>query len=264
MSAGGDRIEWTLSGATAVLPGIDRRPAMRFDLDHPEAGLAGCPSGLPPGEPEDGDRLLGIDLHGAARLVDHWARGHDLTAIYEAAPDRHLRATAMWRPLGGELAAVEPFRCWEVIVSAQTPLLHEDAALAVVCDLEAEAIASGTLAGTANGHGDRPARAVEWSAFAAGLRAPQAVAVLARRPARYRGPASSVVVVLHAGDAAGLTASITTSRARVVCPLFGMPLEKGVLLRSRVLAAIGPAALDTEWAERLVRGYRALPPMLDT
>jgi len=69
---------------------------------------------------------------------------------------------------------------------------------------------------------------------------------------------------VHADDGLGISVRPAGERARVECRLFGDALEKGVLLRSRVLAAVGPAADDTAWADRLVRGYVALPPMLDT
>jgi hypothetical protein len=53
-------------------------------------------------------------------------------------------------------------------------------------------------------------------------------------------------------------------RSVVECWLFSTALEKGVLLRSRVLAAIGPAADATLWAADLAASFAASPPMLTT
>lgn len=228
----------------------------RIDLGRPGAGLVVVAAGPHDTDPtrDAEDRLLGLDLLGPARLVDHWIRGGDLAATYEPGDGRSLRATAMWRSLGAEVGVTTGLRAWEVIVSAQTALLHAHAGLAVACDLHAALVAWGTLAAPGSaGH-------VAWSAIANERWAPHARAVLVRRPAA----GSSVVVAVHADDGLGIAARLAAGRARIECRLFGDALEKGVLLRSRVLAAVGPATDDTAWADRLVRAYLDLPPMLDT
>jgi hypothetical protein len=260
------RHRWSLAGDVASLQGGADAPSARVDLGHPGAGLMVVPPGPAPGHGAAAlhdaalapDHLLGLDLRGPARLADHWIRGGDLAATYEPGDGRSLRATAMWRPLGAELGATEGLRAWEVIVSAQTALLHADAGLAVACDLRAAEVAWGTLAAPG------PAGRVAWSVIANERWAPHARAVLMRQPAASATAASSVVVAVHADDGLGIAAWLADGRARVECRLFGDALEKGVLLRSRVLAAVGPATDDTAWADRLVRAYLALPPMLDT
>lgn len=262
------RPAWSLTGTGAGLQDAGGTTTAWLDLAHPEAGLTVAPpgSGPQPGPraapPHDDDRhddrLLGLDLRGPARLVDHWIRGTDLTAIYEPGDGRSLRATALWRALGAELDMPAGLRAWEVIVSAQTALLHADAGLAVACDLRAAQVAWGTLG--AQGHVGRTG----WSAIASERWAPHARAVLVRRGGTAAAAATSVVVVVHADDGLGISVRPAGERARIECRLFGDALEKGVLMRSRVLAAVGPAADDTAWADRLVRGYVALPPMLDT
>lgn len=205
--------------------------------------------------------MLGLDLRGRAHLADRWIRGGDLVAVYAPADARQLRATAMWRAVGPEAGVSGAVRAWEVVVSAQTSLLQSDATLAVASTARATSLAWGTITG---GAGRDSADHVAWSAVVHEGRAPQARAVLVRRPAEPGQPATSVVVVVHADDGRGIAAWLDNGSARVECPLFGDVLEKGVLLRSRVLAAIGPAADDTSWAARVIRAYIALPPMLDT
>ncbi|MFM8377790.1 MAG: hypothetical protein ACKOB1_00535, partial [Planctomycetia bacterium] len=51
-------------------------------------------------------------------------------------------------------------------------------------------------------------------------------------------------------------------RASIVCWLFSSAVEKGVLLRSRVRAAIGPADGDTAWAEAIADAFAGSPPVL--
>ena len=51
-------------------------------------------------------------------------------------------------------------------------------------------------------------------------------------------------------------------RAVVECWIFSSAIEKGVLLRSRVLAAIGPTTGDLEWASGLATAFSASEPML--
>lgn len=256
---------WSLTGSVASqVDGADATAA-RVDLGQPGAGIAivpATPSGHRAASSPDldpaRDQVLGLDLRGPARLVDHWIRGGDLAATYEPGDGRSLRATAMWRALGAEVDTTAEIRAWEVIVSAQTALLHADAGLAVACDLRAAEVAWGTLAVAG------PAGRVAWSAIAHERWAPHARAVLVRRAAAPAATATSVVVAVHADEGLGIAAWLADGRARIECRLFGAALEKGVLLRSRVLAAVGPAADDTVWADRLVRAYAALPPMLDT
>jgi hypothetical protein len=71
-----------------------------------------------------------------------------------------------------------------------------------------------------------------------------------------------VLVAAHPGDARRLTIRRDGTRIVVECWLFSTALEKGVLLRSRVLAAVGSAADATRWAGDLAAKFAASPPML--
>jgi hypothetical protein len=90
---------------------------------------------------------------------------------------------------------------------------------------------------------------------------PEATCVLMRRD----GPSgTSVLVATHPGDARRMTVRRDGKRVVVECWLFSTALEKGVLLRSRVLAAVGPTADATRWAGNLAAKFAASPPMLTT
>ena len=72
------------------------------------------------------------------------------------------------------------------------------------------------------------------------------------RPDRVLAPADlRRLRVEHRGD-----------RALVECWLFSSTVEKGVLLRSRVLAAVGPSVGDTDWATPLADRFAASAPIL--
>jgi hypothetical protein len=212
-----------------------------IDLDQPRQGIALVGQG-----PSSACSLLGIDLQSDCRLTDHWLRGDDVTAIYETADARHLRTTAMWRLHPSDGAT----RAWELIASAQTSLLQSDSVLAVVSEIDATDIQWGTCR-----HG-----AVQWHA----AESPEATCVLMRRHGADTSTDTSVLVAAHPGDARRLNARNDGKRVVVECWLFSTELEKGVLLRSRVLAAIGPALTASHWAEDLVAKFAASPPMLTT
>jgi len=223
--------------------------AANLDLDDPTRGVR------PHGD-EAADTLLGVELRGPFHLADHWIRAGDAAAIYESADERRLRVTAMWRLHAGGGRV----RAWELILSAQTALLHSDPRLVVV-----SRVAGGGRGGAARcawGHceGD----GVVWRDEAS----PQAAAVLvvpgdddARGGA---GGAESVVVVGHPGEVERLAVRHDAGDVVVEAWLFAGDLEKGVLLRGRVLAAIGPAATARTWAGDLALAFAGTAPMLST
>jgi hypothetical protein len=215
------------------------------DLDQPRQGITLTRSGV-----AGSDSLLGLDMRSECRLTDHWLRGDDVTAVYETADApvdaRQLRTTAMWRLHPSEGAS----RAWELIASAQTSRLQSDAVLAVVSEIEATDILWGTC----------EKGAVQWHADPS----PEATCMLLGRGGATAPDATSVLVAAHPGDARRLTARRDGTRVVVECWLFSTELEKGVLLRSRVLAAIGPAAAASQWAADLAAKFAASPPMLTT
>lgn len=191
----------------------------------------------------DHDVLLGLDL--AARspspITDRWVRGRDLTVVCEPGDGRLLRATVTWRRWADH-GGVD---AWEAIVSAQTSLLDSDATLSVVSRLDAgELLTSGVPAA--------------WTGSGGGVLPPGVIAALARRSA------TSVLIAVHPVDLRSIDVAIRDSVARIDCRLFASSVEKGVLLRSRVLAAIGPRAGDEAWAADRLAAFVASPAPLTT
>jgi hypothetical protein len=223
-----------MKDATSVVPA-------GIDLDQPRQGITLTDhNGIAP------DSLLGLDLRSDFRLTDHWVRGDDVTAVYESADARHLRATAMWRLK----PSVAGMRAWELIASAQTSLLQSDAVLAVVSEIDGTAMQWGTCKDGA----------VDWHPAAS----PEATSVLVQRTGTNGSAGTSVLVAVHPGDARRVTVRRSGPRTVVECWLFSTALEKGVLLRSRVLAAVGPTADATRWAADMAATFAASPPMLTT
>jgi len=212
-----------------------------IDLDQPRQGITLAGEGV-----SSTSTLLGLDLRSECRLTDHWVRGDDVTAVYESADARHLRTTAMWRLHPSDGAT----RAWELIASAQTSLLQSDSVLAVVSEIDATDIVWGTCTDGA----------MQWHA----AESSDATCVLVRRDGTDTSAGTSVLVAAHPGDARRMTVRRDGTRVVVECWLFSTALEKGVLLRSRVLAAVGPTADATRWARDLAAKFAASPPMLTT
>ncbi len=224
---------WTLDGLVAH----DR--SARLDLESPSLGItltAACGT----------DRLLGLDLRGSAAsgtpLVDHWIRGDDVVAVYRPFDPRRLEATAMWRARAGVPIA------WELVLSAQTALVESDGALAVTCDILPGAISIGHLID------DR----ITWSPLDTPEScSPDATTLLVRRAG------DSILMAAQPADARRLAVTSEAGRLRITCWLFSAAIEKGVLHRGRILAAVGPAD-TTAWADALITRLATSPAPLTT
>ena len=221
---------WTLAGLVAHHAGG------QIDLASPAAGLAVA----------SGDQILGLDLKtagGDARLIDPWVRGDDLIGVYEPLDPRRLLATALSRSLPGAHNA------WELVVSAQTSLVESDSSVAVTCDLAAGDIAWGCSDPKPAANG---VCSVVWTPLKGATCPPEATCLLVRRPT------AALLLAVYPCDIRRIVVAGRASRLTVNCWLFSAAIEKGVLLRSRVLAASGPAG-DTTWADALVTALAASP-----
>ncbi len=187
-----------------------------------------------------GEHVLGLELRSSCTATDYWIRGSDVVAIYEPDDPRHLRVTALWRCRHSPGIAL-----WNLIASATTSRRESDASLAVVSSVAADSIAWGC--GTTAG--------LQWMDSE-----PESVdCLLIRRPATAGG---SVLLAVHPADSRGSLVRREGGRVHVACWLFSAAAEKGVLFRGRTLAAIGPTADDTIWAQRLWSEFVVEPPML--
>jgi hypothetical protein len=219
---------WTLVGGKAH----EQHAGLVLDLSDPAGGLQG----------RDGNRLLGLDVGSERPPLDAWVRGDDVTVTWEPADDRGLRATGLWR----SHASTDAPPAWELVASATTHLLSADATVAVTSDVPAEEVLSASWR-----IGQPPAFERRSS--------PQQGLLLVRS-----GGDTSVLVMVHPSDHQAMTVTLSDTRAHVACLLFPTGVEKGVLLRSRVMAAVGPKADDLTWAARLAERFAASPAMLST
>ncbi len=239
---------WTLAGTTASRQ--PPSPPTELDLAFPDRGVVVRHGGRH-------DQLLGVDLaaragaaDGVVGPIDHWLRANDVAAVYEPIDARRLRATAMWRMHEGEPEVA----VWELVVSAQTSLLQSDAEVAVVSTVEADDLLWNDVRAGHQG----------WHSIGTdGAVPPEATCILARRGAAAAG-ATSLLIAVHPADHRHLFVTRAGPRARIECRLFSSAIEKGVLLRSRVMAALGPASADTAWAGRIAARFAASSPPLTT
>lgn len=201
---------------------------------------------------DEGVHVLGLKLPAGCGPVEAWPRGADLTAVYEPTDDRQLRITAMWR-LGFTSPATNDIRSWQMVLSAQTALLTSTAEISVlseVCGVHA------TVAGHWAGEtvawerpGEQPATCLRVS--------------YCTRDGRTR----CVVIAIHPDDPGAIDQhSLEDGSLQVCCRLFPSDVEKGVLLRSRVLVAVGPhdtpEQAEGDWSADLLRQFAGSPPVL--
>lgn len=214
-----------------------------IDLAVPQAGLEAVrPGAAVP------DRLLGIELDPAGECTDAWCRGSDVTAVYETRDGGRLRATAMWRAQPAWLDPAMGTWCREVVVSAQTALLESMPRISVHAEVAGDSVVP--LAYHAGNLDVAPPADREPSGFL------------------VSGPGDlATVFLVHPVDARGVAARGDAGHVHIAARLFPSAVEKGVLLRSRVIAAIGPsrdALAPGSWVATLATAFAASPPVLTT
>ena len=231
---------WRLSGMQAT----DEIAQARVNLAEPRLGLA-----VPDGDAEM--RLLGLELPEGCRPTEVWSRGADLTAVYEPGDGRQLRVTAMWRAAVAD-EQLPGVRSWQMVLSAQTSRLSSLAELSVRSQRVGE-VAEGCW------HEGR----VDWQHAAAGE-----VTCLRMCGPAAEGSGSCLVIAIHPDDAGVVEHDDGEADARLVrCRLFPRDVEKGVLLRSRVLVAVGPREslkAAEGWPDAVLRKFAGSEPILST
>jgi hypothetical protein len=214
----------------------------------------------------------GTTLH---RLTpsDHWIRGRDLTAVYEPADARRLRITATWRrqaeidspdddPADDQRGRLwHRTAIWQLILSAQTALLESSPSISVVTRFPSGEVTREP--GPAGRHGTLVTLPTKLGVLVA-------VHPIDLGVAAEMGLGDEGVADPHAADGQPIPAGPERVRIErvgeslsVTCRLFASPLEKGVLLRGRVLAAIGPAETQPSWAVDALKAFGEEPPPLN-
>lgn len=226
---------WTLSDGEASA-----------DAPTTAARLGDAAAGLTVGS---GVQVLGVAVPAGCQPTEAWARGADLTAVYEPGDSRALRVTAMWR-LGEEPSPRGGVSSWQLVLSAQTSLLESAAELTVLANVSD----AGTL--TAGYWCDH---AVTWEAEPRG-------SIRCVRLCPREASGQCLVIAIHPDDSGVVECSPTpTGGVEVRCRLFPSSVEKGVLLRSRVLAALGPVASAddaADWSATLLEQFAGSEPIL--
>jgi len=225
-----DKVSWRLNGAQANLVCRELRGAI--DARAPRHGL--CNVSL------DERRLvksnfLGIDIDAGDPhvLADLYQRGGDLVARYAQTPARPFAVLVYWR---AGLISIDSgkYPYVDLLVSVETSLLESRPRL--------------------QAH-TRLARSV--------------VEIISREGlsyclARFPDEATSYIELCHPDDALTTSHEPTDDGAKVTTRLFGQPLEKGVMLRSRLRGLFVPAGDADSLAQAALVQFGASPPPLTT
>lgn len=231
---------WTVSGGR----GLSDRCQSSVDLADIGRGLS----------VSDSVDILGLLLPEGSRPEEIWTRGPDLTAIFRPADNRRLRVTAMWR-LGSPDLAEQQVRTWQLVLSAQTAMLSTSAELTVVSQVPQ---------GMAPLWGCWRDATVVWQG-----QPTKTASCWQTRLATTDGAVSRLLFAIHPDEAGCIEAEpAPNGGSRISCQLFPSDVEKGVLLRSRVLVGIGPETEDVNrsasWVDLLVRRFAEMKPILTT
>jgi hypothetical protein len=228
MSMAGD-VSWQLSATRATLSCGPLRAT--FDALLPAKGIAGATYD---GVPLAGLQFLGLDIAvgDPAFLTEFYQRGRDLIVRYAQTSERVFAVTAYWRAglldIGGSL---HPHV--DLIVSVETSLLDSRPLLSTKSILHTV--------------GEKRLRI-------------QAGRVLCQ----FDEPAVTYCEMCHPEDLISPSAATTDRTVEVTTLLFGLPLEKGVILRSRLRGLFAPHQDDEQVVQAALAEFAAEAPPLTT
>ncbi|HVA48513.1 MAG TPA: hypothetical protein VNH11_19265 [Pirellulales bacterium] len=220
-------VSWQLNAARGNLQCGDLRASL--DARTPARGLfdVRLTDRLP-----EGCGFLGVGIDAAApdTLADLYHRGGDLIARYRQSLQRGFAAEVYWRAgllhVGGGR-----FPYCDLLVSVETQLLDSHPLLV----------------------------AQTWLPLAAGRDVLQGKDYCV---ARLADAAVSYIELCHPADALGQALQPYASGLRLTTRLFGLPLEKGVILRSRLRGLFVSRADDELVARAALADFASLPPPL--
>jgi hypothetical protein len=232
---------WQLADSIATLESSDLHG--RLDLKQPSGGLQlRSVEKASPFEVE----IFGVSQHAAQHVdiakLDAYVRGRDLVALYDESLPDHLRTQIYWRALRASdlSASCEPNRiaaAFDLILSVNTSLLDSDPQVTV----RSEIPASDSI--------------VQLKVDPA----PEASAVLVR----LGSGKLSYVELVHPADACrSWIKTADAARSQINHLLFQQRLEKGVILRARIRAALISSENDEQLAAQLYQHFAASEPPL--
>jgi hypothetical protein len=231
---------WQLDGHVATLKVSGGEIAV--DVAHPSLGL----SRRAANSATHILNALGVVLGGqepiAAECIDAFTRGRDLVATYEEGPLRHVRAQVYWRSLLAEefspTGAASVSSAFDLILSVNTSLLDEDpkSMVRTIVSPTSEAMNLRTA---------EDGRLLVQKVGAEELASHQDN-IIASTPTgcfvfRFPGSGLSYIEMVHPVDYQQtdlLTGDSAPPRTQLAHQLFAQRLEKGVILRARVRAAL--------------------------
>jgi hypothetical protein len=232
---------WQLADSIATLESNNVRA--RLDLKQPNSGLQirGVEKDLPVEL-----NIFGIsqrvEQHIDVAKLDGYVRGRDLVALYDESRPDHLRTQVYWRALQASdlSASCKPehvVAAFDLILSVNTSLLDSDPQVTV----RSETSRSDSI--------------VQLKVEPA----PESSAVLVR----LVGEKLSYVELVHSADACrSWIDTQAANSAEINHLLFQQRLEKGVILRARIRAAIIASENDEQLAAELYQHFAASEPPL--
>ncbi|HVX12371.1 MAG TPA: hypothetical protein VHC22_14405 [Pirellulales bacterium] len=174
---------------------------------------------------------VGIDVGDRAELIDFYQRGSDVIARYVQTADRIFAVVAYWRA-GWSKIADETFPHVDLIVSVETNLLDSSPSL--------------------------EARSFYACPPASVVRRPPGCSL-----ARLAWP-TSYLELCHPADAIASSIEAVDDGTACTTLLFGLPLEKGVILRSRLRGLFASHDLDERFAATALAQFADEAPPLTT
>jgi hypothetical protein len=213
----------------------------RLDLKKPDAGLQ---LNVVTNDSPVALNIFGITQQAAQSIdvakLDAYVRGRDLVALYDESQPDHLRTQVYWRALAANdlSESCKPesvVAAFELILSVNTSLLDSDPQVTVRSTIPSND-----------------------SVIQLNVGASEASAVLVRLP----GGKLTYVEAVHPADACPSWIDRQDAGMQINHLLFQQRLEKGVILRARIRAAIISSEHDERLSAELYQHFAASEPPL--
>jgi hypothetical protein len=230
---------WQFDGTTARL--IGSQIGATIDLAQPARGLAVSVSDIAPNQ--FALQTLGIEIGDEKTLsharLDAYVRGPDLVATYEESPPAQLRTQSYWRMVApAEFAADDAsavVAAFDLILSVNTSLLDNNPQSRVSSRITAIAKIFELAADTA---GKSTFQEVDLAKSGSEAGRINRTSGTGSFVARIGTSEFSFVQMVHPVDFGGAILDVNPQSLAISHQLFQQRLEKGVILRARVRAAV--------------------------
>jgi hypothetical protein len=230
---------WQLDAATARL--IGSQIGATIDLAQPARGLAVSVSDIPPNQ--FALQTLGIEIGDEKTLsharLDAYVRGPDLVATYDESPPAQLRTQSYWRIVApAEFAADDAsavVAAFDLILSVNTSLLDNNPQSRVSSKIAATTAVFELVADAASKLTFQEVDLARSRSTAGRINRTSGTGCFL---ARFGSNELSFVQMVHPVDFGGAILDVHQQSLAISHQLFQQRLEKGVILRARVRAAV--------------------------